>query len=190
MSCTSWLDAATIASSNLTHALQLWAPAALFATLGNKQQQALEQLAQIFANSVSNTDNSVSNTDTSPRVAKISPILPLQSPRVPKPPLRVEIQHPTTLLLPIPTPKTIADPKGQRHTLLITLVISLPWTLSQQHQWASQSYQNILAILSPALTLAIQQSAAISARIPKPAPNGLDHLQTNLAALLTVSVRI
>jgi uncharacterized protein YoaH (UPF0181 family) len=56
--------------------------AAPFAILGNQQQKALEQLAQIFA-------DSISNTDASPRVAKTSPILRLQSPRVPEPSPRV-----------------------------------------------------------------------------------------------------
>jgi hypothetical protein len=78
---TSSSDAATIAASNLVHALQHPAPAAPFAVLGNQQQQALEQLAQIFA-------NAVTNTDASPRVAKTS-ILRHQSPRVPEPSPRV-----------------------------------------------------------------------------------------------------
>jgi hypothetical protein len=60
---TSSADAATKAASNLIHALQNPAPAAPFAALGDRQQQALEQLANIFA-------NSVSTTPASPRVAK------------------------------------------------------------------------------------------------------------------------
>jgi hypothetical protein len=79
---TSSADAATKAASSLIHALQNPAPAAPFAALGDRQQQALEQLANIFA-------NSISTTPASPRVAKNFPILRQQSPRVPEPSPRV-----------------------------------------------------------------------------------------------------
>jgi hypothetical protein len=176
---TSSADAATKAASNLIHALQNPAPAAPFAGLGNRQQQALEQLANIFA-------NSVSTTPASPRVVENFPILRQQSPRVPEPSPRVANNQATpngnnaqhrypTRYSQSPTP---------RHMLPTTLVISLQQTLSQQHQSKNPNYKNILLISSPTPQPAIQWSIAISSKIRKPAPN---HLPTTLAALLTVS---
>jgi hypothetical protein len=97
---TSSADLAALATQNLVQALQNPAPAAPFALLGNQQQQALEQLAKIFA-------DAVPNTDASPRVANKSPILPRQSPRVPAISPRVAS----------PTPYTIENAQHQYPTL-------------------------------------------------------------------------
>jgi hypothetical protein len=102
-------DAATKAVQDLVHALKNWHPATPFATLGNEQRNALDQLALIFTASLLHqhdkhgTPAKSSEPSTSVRNKIGTPQNPTTAPRIPPNSIKLEAAAPAPRVIsPLP----------------------------------------------------------------------------------------